>query len=276
MWRFWQMRGHLAEGAQRVREVLDRKDLEPDCRAGALRAAGGIAYWRRDLPTCRSAYEEALAIRRRLGDEQGIADATYDLAFPMFMADDYKRAGELAAASLELYRKLGDADGTARSLWLVGMNEVFAERLAGGLVHLRGAVAMLRELADSFHLGWALRVLGRAELVLGHTDQGEAHLRESLALFQPTGDVAALVLLLADLAHLALLRGQDERALRLAGAVAGLRRLTGSHLVDIEINSVPDLGDASARLGRERAERLHAEGEAMDAAAALAYALQDA
>ena len=276
LWRFWQMRGHLAEGAQRVHAVLERKDLEPDCRAGALKAAGGIAYWRHDLPTCRSAYEEALAIRRRLGDEHGIAEAAYDLAFPLFMAGDPRRAGELAAESLELYRKLGDAGGTARSLWLVGTNEAFAERLVGGLDHLREAVAMLRELDDSFHLGWALRVLGRAELWLGDTDQGEAHLRESLALFRPTGDVPALVLLLADLAHLALLRGRDERALRLAGVVAGLRRLTGSHLVDMEINGVPDLGEASARLGPERAERLYAEGEAMDAAAALAYALQDA
>ena len=83
IWRFWQMRGHLGEGSHWVADALRAAgDDAPDVdRADALAAAGGLAYWRGDLVEAQREYEYAVEVRRRIGDDVGVADALYDLAF---------------------------------------------------------------------------------------------------------------------------------------------------------------------------------------------------
>ncbi len=93
LWRFWQSRDHLAEAYRRLdaiaREPWSRAD--PVRRARLMEAVGGVAWWRADLPTMVSAYDEALEIWQSIGDKREIANALYN--------DSFKYAVTLNAAS---------------------------------------------------------------------------------------------------------------------------------------------------------------------------------
>ena len=65
LWRFWQQRGHLAEGRGWLEETLAMPSGQAPtaARAKALTGAGGIAWWS-DQGAARAFYDEALAIER--------------------------------------------------------------------------------------------------------------------------------------------------------------------------------------------------------------------
>ena len=69
LWRFWQMRGHLREGRERLRGVLTLPGAEqhPKARARALAAAGSVAYWMGDFPAAQERYQRALDLSREIG-----------------------------------------------------------------------------------------------------------------------------------------------------------------------------------------------------------------
>ncbi len=83
IWRFWQERGHLAEGEARLARLLDLPEAQhPDeARARALGGYGGLLYWRSAFEEMRHAYEEAAAIARSLDDRELLASALFDLSF---------------------------------------------------------------------------------------------------------------------------------------------------------------------------------------------------
>jgi len=83
-----------------------------------------------------------------------------------------------------------------------------------------------------------------------------------------------LALHLSDFATIAALEGDEERALRLAGALDQLKRLTGTDLVDHPVNAIPHLREILAGRGAD-GERLLAEGGAMSVAEVVRYALQE-
>src|SRR5438128_5809285 len=77
LWRFWQQRGHLAEGRRWLREILSMPSGQgrTPARSKALTGAGGMAWWQQDRGAAGACYEEALAIERALGDPARIAEA---------------------------------------------------------------------------------------------------------------------------------------------------------------------------------------------------------
>ena len=81
-WRFWQMRGHLREGRERIDEALAMPGLDelPALHADALEAAGGVAYWMADWTSADSRYAACLDLRREAGDPAPLAEAAYNLA----------------------------------------------------------------------------------------------------------------------------------------------------------------------------------------------------
>ena len=87
LWRFWQMRGLLVEGAGWLERILAMPDVEayPAAHAKALEAAGGVAYWRAEMPLAMEYYEACLALCRRIGDKRAIANALYNWGFPMLV-----------------------------------------------------------------------------------------------------------------------------------------------------------------------------------------------
>src|SRR5258705_4663932 len=85
LWRFWQRRGHLAEGANWSDRVLSlpAENVPPLVRLRAFEAAGGLVYWRADFDRATALYSKQLEIAEGIGDPAEEANAAYNLAFPL-------------------------------------------------------------------------------------------------------------------------------------------------------------------------------------------------
>jgi predicted ATPase/class 3 adenylate cyclase len=273
LWRYWQMRGQLAEGRRVLDRILDRLAPEeaPASRAAVLSARGGVSYWQLDIPAMTASYEEAARLYERLGDEAQLAEALYNLAFPSVESRAYAEGERLARRSEELFAELGDAHGVARTLWLRSLPAIHAGRLDEAEDLLRRAAATFRATADTYHLGWALRMLGRDLILQGRLEEARKALDEGLGNFA-RDDVSAMLLFMSDHAALAGVEGDPERQLRIVGAMQRMQRATGTDLVDYALNEPLGLDASLAALG-DRAELVRAEGAAMDDDEAIRYAV---
>jgi tetratricopeptide (TPR) repeat protein len=239
-----------------------------------LAALGGVAYWQRDLPAGEAACTEAVRVAEQLDDPTALAEALYNLAFPVWQQGRLDEAADLADRSQQLFADLGHTDGTARVLWLHGILAMLTGDLDRAEGLLAESVARHRGSPAVFDLGWSLRMLGRTFLLEGRPADARERIEESLRLFAAAGDVSAILLHLADVAAIAALEGDDERELRLAGALEQLKRLTGTDLVDHPVNAIPQFAETVARRGTD-AQRLLVEGGAMSVDEAVRYALRE-
>jgi len=276
IWRFWQMRGHLREAAERLDGVLA---LEADCdklepRARGLEAAGGVAYWMGNMPGARSYYERSLELRRQLEEPRGIAEALYNLAFPYFVSGTDKLKGmELLDESLALYRQIDDRRGIAKCLWVQASQEREEQPPEETHRRLLEAMSIFRELDDRFNLGWVLRSLGIGAIEMGEFEAARSWLREGLSLFAEVSDVSGITVLIGDLASLATVQGALDRAMTLKGAASALRASSGTYLADdlgLDAEAGPEVaGQLTEAASREALQR----GLAMTREEAVAYAL---
>ena len=280
LWRFWQMRGYLVEGGRWL-TAAERAagDGAPDnLRADAQAAAGGLAYWRGDIAETTRRYESALALRRDIGEDIGVADALYDLAFvyqpeywpPPVDPERTARAAALVGEAQDVYRRSGNEAGLAKTGWMMG-NLLLQQDSPEAMAVLGASVERFRKVDDPFGLGWALYSYGLA--LLGCSDAASAGqaFREALELSAAAGDGSALGLLLEAFGEVAIAEGDALRATRLRGAAARNRQATEA---DIAFVNPPWSKDNSTRMTDAAAlEAAWSEGRAMSQAEAIAYAL---
>ena len=246
LWRFWQMRGYLAEGLERVSQVLalPAASDDPERRAGALSAAAGLAYWLGDTDRSRALYEEEIQLRSELGDRPGLAEAEYGISFTWAILDVRRGdAGALATAhvnkALAIFRELDDASGVGRCEWALSNVAWGTGNATEAQEHGLHALEQFESIGDSFMAGWASYTLGLAAMTGDVGDGGgrppdipEARRRfeHALRIFAEAQDVSGYTLVLDAFAMLADREGDRERAARLSGTVASLERTSGTGL----------------------------------------------
>ncbi|MEX0625872.1 MAG: adenylate/guanylate cyclase domain-containing protein [Chloroflexota bacterium] len=231
-WRFWQMRGYLAEAREHAERVLALPGStdQPDARGAALEAAGGIAYWQGDLAPARAWYEGALEIARASNDEARIANAIYNLASSAGMEhDDQVRAHTLAQEAVEIYRRVGDDAGIGRSLWGLANSFYFFGDFAGGIELAREALEVFRRIEDRFMTGWTLYMMALYNLTLDQAAMRRL-LEEALPLFTESEDKSGYALVFDAFAALYWIEGDVKRAVRLAGYAAATEASAGTGL----------------------------------------------
>jgi predicted ATPase/class 3 adenylate cyclase len=262
LWRYWQRRGHLAEGRELALLALGLEAGAPAAdRSRALEAAGGLAYWQGDFEAARAHYERALTLERANGEDAAVANALWNLSFTYSVTGaDPETARRLVEESLALYRRAGDRAGTARALFALGNVWYFQGRLEPAREAYAESLALERGLADEFALGWALYMLALAEQGLGGGTEAARLYREAFEVFSAAGDVSAGIMCLNALADVASADGDLMRAARLAGAAAALEAKTGAALASFAVRQehregLPEL--------RELAPEAWAEGEAL-------------
>lgn len=280
LWRFWQMRGHLREAAERFRNVLGLpgSSENPVARAEALEGAGGVSYWMGDWDAAEAYYGECLELRRAQGDDKRIADAAYNMAFvytvPPEPRRDVSRSRPLLQEALDRYRALDDRRGIANVLWALSNIHLVSEGWRECADTAAEALAIFDELGDRFGAAWAAHTVGLALTALGEKADGRSSFERAMGMFTEAGDITGIGLVLNDFAVLAATERDFERGIRLRAAAEVIERQAGQGLVsnlDSYYSWVPDVSDSD--IPPEEQSRLRAEGEALSTEEAVAYAL---
>jgi len=286
LWRFWQMRGHLAEGLERVEQALAMPAApdHPQARADALSAAAGLAYWLADQERARQLYALEIEAREALGDRRGLAEAHYGMSFTWSIND---LLTEEAAATAELhvnqalaiFREIDDPTGIGRCEWALANVLWGSRKPAAAHEHALHALAVFESIDDSFMVGWASYTLGLAALSVDVESGGNeearreasARLARALRIFHEAEDVTGYALVLDAIAILALRSGDRDRAARLSGAVMTLETISGTGLA-LWNRGVLDFDATALRSDPALAEAV-AWGQALTTSEAVAYAL---
>jgi tetratricopeptide (TPR) repeat protein len=277
LWRFWQLRGHLTEARFWVEQALamasGRKPTA--ARAKALSGAGGIAWWSGNVSAARGYYEEALTIERELGDPARIAEALYNLSFPLARPDDPETARGLLQESLELFRAADNESGAARASAMLAFGEALAGNWDPVISRTEDAVAIWRRVGDRFHLADDLLFLAFAYDGVDRIEEARTATLEALdialELDNPLGIGGALLAL----AVLANRRGRHHDALRLIGAVESVSdRVGGAPPLERFQMFIDPESQARTHLNAEEAAGAREEGRAMTLEEAVALGRQ--
>ena len=147
--------------------------------------------------------------------------------------------------------------------------------MAAGEANLRDALRIMRDLGDHSIIAAALASLGALVLFDGRDAEAHARYRESLDIQRSLAARDTLSECLVGLATIEARRGRWERALRLAGAAAGVREAIGAVLDPCSRRLLREwLEVARTSLGPE-AEAPWEEGRGLADHEAIALALED-
>jgi predicted ATPase/class 3 adenylate cyclase len=273
VWRFWQFRGHLAEGRAWAEQVLALPSARPRTaeRARALLAAAGIVYWQGDYEAMEPYVMESLEIARELGDEGAIAEAEYNLSFvEQILRGDWEACARLLDAAEARFRAIGDRAGLGR----VAMARSFIGNSRGDFASTRNyaeqALEYLRDTGDHETYGQALGSVALANMELGEYDTADETMRQILRINLDSMNTTGYLMGFYFLSTLANARGDYERSARLWGAAEGLEERLQAHVPRTLFEYYS--GPSEEHLPAERAEPLKAEGRAMSLEDAIAYA----
>jgi predicted ATPase/class 3 adenylate cyclase len=274
LWRFWLMRAHLHEGRERAAEALNLPGGRVPERIAALSAAGAMAYWQTDAPAAGQIFREAVDLARQLGDRRTLALALYDYGFGVLIAGDNARALALVTEGLGIARELGDPAVLAEILCALGTAHWRAGDLEAAEPPLTQALELLAGSDAAYLLSWARGVRGIVRARKGNPAEARADLTAVVNLFADIEDLGMVMQQLVQFAFLSLTEGDTERAFRLLGAALAAQAKSQILLLRIEHLAQGAFEEAAARIGKQRAEELMAEGRLMPARQAMAYALE--
>jgi predicted ATPase len=230
---FWWMGGYLREGRRWAEELLSQPfDYDhPRCalaRAGALCAAGELAFGQGDLARAAELFEASLALYRDLGDDAGIAAVLAELGQVARAQGDHDHAVALSEEGLELARRLGDLRVAAISLGTLGRAERHRGNLEGAISRHEESLSLFREIGHGWGSAYTLANLAVAALGRGDIESALALNEESLSIYRELGDSSGMALALINLGDVASERGEVERARTLYDEALHLYRELGN------------------------------------------------
>jgi predicted ATPase/DNA-binding SARP family transcriptional activator/transposase len=228
--RFWHVRCDVAEGRERLAQLLALPGAEARtaARARALHVAACLARDQNDLATARALLEEGLTLWRELGDGHGIAVSLSTLGHLLLHGREYDAARSLLDESLAIWRELGDQAGIANALNNLGI----VARHQGGYRAARAlheeSLALFQQLGDRHSISYALLDLGHLLVLQGDDDAARMTLEESLAITRELGNKRNAAAALDELGSVALRQGDTMTAQALAEKSLAIRRELGN------------------------------------------------
>ncbi|MCW5852975.1 MAG: tetratricopeptide repeat protein [Anaerolineae bacterium] len=268
LWRFWEARGHIAEGRQWLEQTLTLVEASSSLDyARALHGAAVLAHNQSDLSRARWLHEACLALRHQLDDRQGSAVSLLSLGLVAKDEGDHERAASLYQESLGLFRRLNDSRGAAEALLHMGL-----------LAHIRGnaqqatpmieeSLALFRRVEDKRGMALALSNLGLVTRNQGRYQRAQRLHEEALALRRELDDKVGIALSLANLGLVAQDQGHFAEAVRnQEQSLARFRELGAQWGIALLLNTLALAAiyqedyDQAAALSRESWELYHTMG----------------
>lgn len=130
-----------------------------------------------------------------------------------------------------MYRELGDDHGIANASWGLGIHTLSERSLSAARQHFSDALTAYESFGDQTGATWALYELGLVEYARNAVDEADAFVDRALERMQRTANLPGIAFALVAFMGTAQIRGQQDRSLKLAGAADALRARTGADVV---------------------------------------------
>jgi predicted ATPase/DNA-binding CsgD family transcriptional regulator/Tfp pilus assembly protein PilF len=271
LFRFWELNGYLREGSTWAQRALamegaeshaasakatvgsailayrlgdyeqSTRDAERGLRVSlehddqpmvalAFNTLGGIAYDRGDYDRATELFGRALTIRRERGDRATLSDSLNNVGVAAREKEDYETAAAAFQEALQIAREQGEPSSIAFALNGIG---VVAQR-QGDLdraVALHEEALALRRTSDHRSVPISLSNLAATIFLQDDLERSASLYRESLELRSERGEQFGIAESIAGLLRIAAARDRCVLAVRLFGAVEGLRRSLGASMI---------------------------------------------
>ena len=292
-WRFWWLRGHLAEFARLSDDIVaGSEDLPPCQRALALSATGFIRLANGDPAGAQTVFEQTLPLYRQTSEQLAVITNATVLAVLGHLAAtcrDYVGASKLLDEGQALVREFRDEDiagyDRLQQLLTVALRDNFL-----GQVRLSQADndAAARLFTDAMTVARGARdripvLISLYDLALSSQAQGDpagaaGYLKEGLAVAVEAGDETSAAYYIEALAAIAGQQNNPQRAVRLLSAASSQLEANGSGWLHAYVPRVPHddavLAALRARTGDAAYQEARAWGRTIESGRARQYALE--
>jgi predicted ATPase/class 3 adenylate cyclase len=268
LWRYWQGRGHLEEGSATVSRILAMPgaDAVTPARLGALDAAGGLAWWRADIPRADRLYEQQVAGARGLNDPRALALALFNRSHTLASGQGSPESSAMRAEAGRLFEQAGDDRGAARVRW-ASANLMIAVDAAAAAREFQELLRTYLELDDVYYAAMAAGSLSWSLTETGDLDRALEYAFLSFRLASGNGDISAATIAIRELEiHLHLL-GHVRDAAIFDGAFDALSSRYGITTPPVFAEYVlrrwPGRAALRDALGNDEFDELHRVGAGM-------------
>lgn len=222
----------------------------------------------------QAAAEEALAIRRRIGDPVLLAESLVIAGWAGIFLAEFERAHALWSENLAVSKRIGAAWNAAEAMIDLGWIDAVMGDLGLGRSRLEQGVATMRRLGSDVYLAYGLFFSGYAALFAGRYREARGYLAESLEIYRRLGGRRLMEPALTVLAGVAASDGAAETAVFLAAATDVLRTELGLAQFPGFHDRIQVRVDAARRSLGRRAPAMADRGREMDFEQALDEALR--
>jgi predicted ATPase len=292
-WRFWWLRGHLAELARLGDELLaGSEDLPPYQRAVALTGAGSMRNNNGDPARAQTVFEQSLPLYGQTSEKLGVMLHATVLSILGHLAAtrrDYAGASKLLDEGQALVQEFRDEDLTGydrlQQLLTIAYMDNFlgqvrlsqADNDAAAQLFTDG-LTVARRARDRIPILISLYDLALARQAQGDLAGASGHLKEGLAIAAEAGDETSAAYYLEGLVAVAAQQDNPERAVRLLAAARSQLEANGSGWLHAYVPRAPHddavLAALRARIGDAAYQEARAWGGSTGSRHARQYALE--
>jgi tetratricopeptide (TPR) repeat protein len=233
---FWERRGYLSEGRERLAQALrsKRRPEHDRYRADALDAAARLAFLQNEYAEAIALYEKSLKIRRQLATAtkdtrlmHGVVGVLNKIGVAAIRNGDFNIAEQRLCEAMDLAKETGHTRGYVRALdhlaelaWRQGDYEGANKRYEECLAYARQQKGKLREL---FTLD-ALVGQGQLLMMQAKYDEAMVSFTATLDIYKGQNNMTSLAFSYSDLSEVAFRKGDYETARRHAEESLKLRQ----------------------------------------------------
>ena len=292
-WRFWWLRGHLAELARLGDEIAaGSEDLPPYQRALALTAAGFIRLNNGDPDRAQTTFEQSLPLYRQTSEKLGVINNATILSVLAHLAAirrDYTGASKLLDEGQALVLEFRDEDLAGYDRLQQQLTVAFLDNFLGQVRLSQAdndeaarlftdAMTVARRARDRIPVLVSLYDLALASQAQGDPAGAAGYLKEGLAIAAEAGDETSTAYYLEALAAVAGQQDNPQRAVRLLSAASSQLEANGSGWLHAYVPRAPHddavLAALRDRLGDAAYQEARAWGRAIESGRARQYALE--
>jgi predicted ATPase/class 3 adenylate cyclase len=272
---FWEVRGHLSEGLERLGEALESDPEAPaELRGPALRMGTLIAIKQGDFETARRMAEAMRELGPAKGDEGRSGDAPHFLGIIAMEEGRFDEARTLIEQAKSIREPFGLSSGLQSTVHNLGLLAMAQGEYGRARPELESSLAMAKELGSEQQIANSLCDLGFAELGDGRLDSARTRFGDAAESATRLGWKENVAYCLVGLGAIAVAQDELEPAGHLLGQADFLaEEVQLKFEVYAEAVRAQVEHELRSRLGEDRLEALRARGRSLSMEVAVSEAL---